>query len=362
MHQIWEIPKNQNLIQLFLIFNLSLITIVFKNSGKLTMKEIQNYNEIINILKSPNFWIIGQTDHNFDPNVHASLRQVFVKVLQENQALIRDKIEQICNKNLERLANNNKTFDLQRDFSFEFCNELAFALLDVQVWEFQSMLQEAAWDIFYMNDAEEKYKRGEEASMRIAAYFMEALRTHKSEHKTGLLAAFAANTDGGAASIGHIVQLFAGTITSLSLLLGNAISALLQYPEQLTIYLKNPEAALNELLRIAGPSQIIYRKVSDENSAFEKDTILALNLHKANRDPQVFENPKPLDFGCPHAGQLSLGKGAHSCLGAPLIRMVLAVVPKLFFEKLPNLEANLSSIEISGCKDIKGVYRLEIKC
>ncbi len=328
------------------------------------MQEIQDYKTISKILKDPNFWIIGQDVHNFDTEAHAALRQVFVKVLQENQVLIREKIEEISNKNLKRLAkkNINKTFDLQKDFSFEFCNELAFALLDVQVWEFQSMLQDAAWEIFYMNDAEEKYKIGEEASMRMAAYFMEALRTHKSEHKTGLLAAFAANTDGGAASIGHIVQLFVGTVTSLALLLGNAISALFQYPEQLKIYLDNPEAAVNELLRIAGPSQFIYRKVSDENSAFEKDKILTLNLHKANRDLQVFENAMNLDFGCPHVGQISMGKGPHSCLGAPLIRMVLAIVPKLFFEKLPNLEADLSNMEISGSKDIKGVYRLKIKC
>jgi len=161
-----------------------------------------------------------------------------------------------------------------------------------------------------MADSAEKEEKGKDASRLLSAYFMEALRQKKEGDNS--LAAFAPNAAGGLASLGHIVQLFVGTISSLPLLLGNAIAALLQYPEQQKKYMDNPDTAVNELLRYAEPAQIICRKVSESAAGtYEKGASLALNLYQANRDSLLFEQAENLLIGCSCAAQLSLGKGRH---------------------------------------------------
>ena len=50
-----------------------------------------------------------------------------------------------------------------------------------------------------------------------------------------------------------------------------------------------------------------------------------LMLSAANHDPAQFPEPGRLDVRRDAAGHLAFGRGAHSCPGAPLIRMAVAV-------------------------------------
>ena len=50
-----------------------------------------------------------------------------------------------------------------------------------------------------------------------------------------------------------------------------------------------------------------------------------LMLSAANHDPAQFPEPGRLDVRRDAAGHLAFGRGAHSCSGAPLIRMAVAV-------------------------------------
>jgi cytochrome P450 len=65
---------------------------------------------------------------------------------------------------------------------------------------------------------------------------------------------------------------------------------------------------------------------------------LLLLLASANRDPSVFEDPEHFDIHRQNAREhLSLGSGAHFCLGAPLARLEARVVLEELSARLPRL-------------------------
>ena len=68
------------------------------------------------------------------------------------------------------------------------------------------------------------------------------------------------------------------------------------------------------------------------------DANLLLLLGSANRDHAVFEDPERFDIHRQDAKEhLSLGFGAHYCLGAPLARLEARIVLEELNARLPSL-------------------------
>ena len=68
------------------------------------------------------------------------------------------------------------------------------------------------------------------------------------------------------------------------------------------------------------------------------DANLLLLLGSATRDPAVFEGPEHFDIHRQNAKEhLSLGFGAHYCLGAPLARLEARIVLEELSTRLPSL-------------------------
>ena len=100
--------------------------------------------------------------------------------------------------------------------------------------------------------------------------------------------------------------------------------------------------AVDELLRFDSPVQATIRRVRADCAVngFElraRDNVVVL-VGAANRDPDVFDEPDRLDVGradCPH---LSLGRGIHHCLGAPLARLEGRIAFETLLERFPRIE------------------------
>jgi cytochrome P450 len=138
--------------------------------------------------------------------------------------------------------------------------------------------------------------------------------------------------------------LFAGHETTTGLI-GNALRQLLtQRPawEEVCRDASLIPNAVEEVLRFDS-SVIAWRRRTTQaveigGVPVPADANLLLLLGSANRDPAVFEDPEHFDIHRPNAREhLSLGQGAHYCLGAPLARLEARVVLEELSARLPSL-------------------------
>jgi hypothetical protein len=111
---------------------------------------------------------------------------------------------------------------------------------------------------------------------------------------------------------------------------------------------------IEELLRLASPARAVFRRalaaVTIGRATLAPGDRAVLMLTAANRDPAQFRDPGRLDIRR-GTGHLAFGRGPHSCLGAPLIRMAAA----------PATEALLvatSSLELAGDPEWSGGFAI----
>jgi cytochrome P450 len=159
------------------------------------------------------------------------------------------------------------------------------------------------------------------------------------------------DTDGGSGRLSEdelislaFLILFAGYENTVQLI-GNAVLALFDHPQQLAALRENPSqvsAAVEEFARYDGPALLAIRRFPTEDITVggvtvpAGDTVL-LSLSAASRDPARFPDPDRLDLGREASGHLALGHGIHYCLGAPLARAETEIALVALLERFPEL-------------------------
>jgi len=140
-----------------------------------------------------------------------------------------------------------------------------------------------------------------------------------------------------------VLLLVAGNETTTKLI-GNAILALLEHPEQLALLREEPAripGAVEELLRYDGPVQLTSRMVTEDRELrgrpLRRGQQLVLLLAAANRDPAQFEQPERLDVARADVRHVALGHGIHFCLGAQLARLETALALEALATRFPRL-------------------------
>ncbi len=132
-------------------------------------------------------------------------------------------------------------------------------------------------------------------------------------------------------------------------LLTNSWLALFLHPAEYARLRRCPElmaSAVDEFLRYAGIVRRVFRRATAPlqlgGVSIAEGQRVALMLASANRDAAVFADPDRFDVGRCSAGQLALGAGRNSCVGAAVIRMALSAATRVFvqtFESVKVIEA-----------------------
>lgn len=186
------------------------------------------------------------------------------------------------------------------------------------------------------------------ASKALSAYFRDALNRPVASEPIRLLDMLIVEADSGGlpralveASLHDIVV--AGYL-STTFLIGAGLRYLLTHPlarkrlkEDETLW---PDA-IDELLRIDAPAQIVDR-IAAYDAEFGGVTVkagdkLALVVGSANRDPCVYREPDEFIIDRGARNHLGFGSGIHTCIGAPLARIVTPIALRELLNALPSI-------------------------
>jgi cytochrome P450 len=197
------------------------------------------------------------------------------------------------------------------------------------------------------------------------SYFSEAIEARRRDPRDDLISAILKAEDAEVALTPDeiasftMLLLIAGNETTTNLM-GNAMLALLQHPEQLAAVAADPAlipGMVEEALRWDSPVQYLFRTTTADAEvsgvAIPAGHAVIPMFASANRDSARFPGGDSFDIGRNAQGHVAFGLGPHFCLGAPLARLEARVAFEELFARARRFEqaaepARLDSMFLRG--------------
>jgi cytochrome P450 len=189
--------------------------------------------------------------------------------------------------------------------------------------------------------------------LEFESYFAGLLAQRRKDPRddmlTGLCEAERRGELSGREPLGLAVGLVIGGYETVSDLIGKGVVALLRHPDQIALWLADPELAapaVDELLRYEPPVQFTHRvALADRELAgrtFARGDGIVILTAAANRDPAVYADPERLDITrfagrTPAPRHLSFSEGLHFCLGSHLGRLETQIAVDTLLRRAPGL-------------------------
>jgi cytochrome P450 len=193
-----------------------------------------------------------------------------------------------------------------------------------------------------------------DASIQMALYAIELATRRRQEPPRPDMTTLILESDFGGHQMTDVdfgsffVQLVTAGNDTTKTMLSSGLLALLRHPDQMAALRADPSlipGAVEEILRWANPLHY-FRRTATEDTTIRGVPIragdkVAMYYTSANRDEDVFADPKRFDVRRHPNPHLSFGIAHHFCLGAHLARLE----GKVFFEELL---ATFPTIELTG--------------
>ncbi|MBO33238.1 MAG: cytochrome [Rhodospirillaceae bacterium] len=316
-----------------------------------------------------------------DPPVHTRIRKLLASAFSPRKLTeLEPLVEQVINNLLDRLERQGE-FDIIEDYALALPTEVISYMLGVPE-EHRHLLHNYSNLILGALDPvvpPEKLQAGHDAVEEFGAMLEELIQVRwKMPGQAGqgevLAALIFGEIDGEKLTPVELVQnciflLNAGHETTANLV-GNGISILLDYPDQLKRLQNDPgliKTAVEEFLRFESPLQIGNRKATadvefgpeDATVTIPKDAFIHTCIGAANRDPEEFDNPESVDVGRAHNPQIAFGIGKHICMGNTLGRIEGRIAIGKFVDRFPKLRKN-GEKKFHGRARFRGLDKLPV--
>jgi cytochrome P450 len=161
--------------------------------------------------------------------------------------------------------------------------------------------------------------------------------------------------------------LLAGNITTTDLI-GNALKALVDHPDQQDQLRANPDRlanAIEEVLRFESPvtasGRIANRDLEIGGVPIAKGENLSVILAAANRDPSIYPDPDRFDVTREDTHHQSFGGGRHFCLGAHLARIEGQEAIRAMLARFPGIRPGSDGHRYAATPTFRGLASLSLE-
>lgn len=315
-----------------------------------------------------------------DPPRHTRLRQVFSKVFgAKSVTAFQARIEKIT-RDLINLSIERGELDLVSSFSGPLPGKVIADVIGIpdadqsQFLVWNEALHELSHDLLghQMTPQQALYYR--QIQQQLDAYLSQQLAQRRRSGQDDLLTRLVeAESDGIALSeseiMGFVQLLYSGATETTTNLIGNAVLALLEHPEQLALLQARPElaaSAVEEVLRYRSPIQTLIRRtrqpVELQGQMIPAGKYIFAVLGAAHRDASVFAEPDRFDIQRDPNPHLAFGYGVHYCMGTPLARLEAKIAIPAIFKHFKNLQlVNDQPWQPQTAEHVLGPARLKLR-
>jgi cytochrome P450 len=190
--------------------------------------------------------------------------------------------------------------------------------------------------------------QGATCSMALRAYFDGLAYSHRISPLPGLVGslcdAFRAASLDREQLVATLCDILVAGYLSTTYLISNGMNRLLANVDTMARLRAEPDllpAAVEELLRLEGPVQLIDRIAARDTTLGGQEvpagTHVALVVASANHDQDRFEDPDELRLDRT-PGHFAFGDGIHTCVGAPLARIVTPIALRALLDHTEQIK------------------------
>jgi cytochrome P450 len=325
---------------------------------------------------SPEEMIAARNMIAIDPPEHEKLRKIVSRGFTPRRiAAYESKVREIVGGCMRKLRADGR-FDLVADLAIPVPTLIIAQMLGVEPERYEdfrrwsdSVISNSTGSGRGRSPLETGYVENIAELTHYLVSIVEARRKRPSEDLVSVLIA-AEDGEAGLSALEvvtfTILLLVAGNETTTNLI-GNAVHALLEHPDQMRLIERNRALVPNlveETLRYDGPIQFLVRRARRDTeiagTRIGADDIVMPVLASANRDERRFERSEQFDITRDTSGHLAFGFGVHYCLGSALARLEAGIALDAIVQELPRLRRCRPEVEPIDSYLIRGLRRLEL--
>ena len=279
-----------------------------------------------------------------DPPQHRKYRNIVDPLLSPQGVLkLEGKIRKLTNELIDEIIDKGEC-----EFTTDFGRPLPVSVfLDIMglPQDMRDTFVEWAVDLLHANDRETMGR----AFVNIQNYIKEAIADKKANPDDAVVSRIAhAAPDGVPLSdkeiFGFVVFLFIAGLDTVFATFNNIWLWLAQNPERRREIIERPQdidKVVEELLRrwsVTFSGRVLAQDFEMRGVQMKKNDRITCILPACNFDPEVFPNPKEVDFERPRKTVLAFTVGVHSCMGAHLARLETKIALQEWLKRLPEFE------------------------
>lgn len=267
------------------------------------------------------------------------------------------RVEELARESVDQMATFGGRCDFMSDVAVHYPLRVIMAMLGLPEDDYPRMLQ-LTQELFGAEDPDIARIGEDESMLNVIIDFLQYFATLNSDrrlHPEGDLASVIARAQIDGQPLPdmdvfgfYLIIATAGHDTT-SNVIGGALLALLDHPDQLRLLLREPalaSQAADEFIRYVAPVKHMLRTCRQtftiRNVAFQPGELVLLSFASATRDEAAFRDPDQLDIRRESDNNhLGFGFGRHFCLGAHLARLEL----RSFYKELSS---RLEHVELAG--------------